>query len=410
VITVALWHLGRLRRSEDRDFLRPGLCDALLINANQLENNPEGTAGYLEATHLPYLVDPMLWRLQVPAWWRNERGDVKRNYARLASRYAEGTDVRMAEAPLLECVHEDGEWRLLAQNIVAYQRGRLCEQLDLFNAEGVRPQAVIAPALVASSPEEDRLNRLLAEAAAEAAGEPVYVTFVLPIDRLARPAEVRRALGEVPTDDVAGFFIWTPGVLEDVLISEADIFGGLVTVVGDLASRGRPVVHLHGSYTTAALRRFGVAGVVHHLGWVDKGEPSGEQSTAIRSCRTYAPVVRHSILFDEAATLARSLDEVEYLSRYCDCGFCAGAFQVGQHPLDLMLEDQPVTSAQRRRMPTSRATSANTWHYLHARRQEVDVFGAEPALDVVQRDIERAATLVGRAPELERLAAQLRTA
>jgi hypothetical protein len=187
---MALWHLARLRTSEDREYLRPGLCDGLLINANQLENNPEGTTGYLEATQLPYLVDPMLWRLQVPAWWRNEKGDVKRNYARLASRYAEGTNVRMAEAPLMDCVHDDGEWDRLAQNIVAYQRGRLCEQLDLFNAEGVRPQALLAPALYAPSPTEDRVNRLLAEASAEAAGEAVFVTFVLPGDRLARATEV----------------------------------------------------------------------------------------------------------------------------------------------------------------------------------------------------------------------------
>jgi hypothetical protein len=199
-------------------------------------------------------------------------------------------------------------------------------------------------------------------------------------------------------------------VLEDVLLSEPDIFAGLLAVVGDLAGRGVPVVHLHGSYTTAALGRFGVGGVVHHLGWVDKGEPAGEQPSAIRSCRTYAPVVRHAVLFHEAETMGRPLVETEYLARYCDCGFCAGAFQVGEHPLDLMLEDQLVTPGQRRRMPTSRATRANMWHYLHARRQEVDFFGAQPAIDVVQRDIERAASLVGRAPELERLAAQLRSA
>src|SRR5437773_2182349 len=120
-MTAPLWHLGRLRRSEDREYLRPGLCDALFINANQMENNPEGTAGYLEATRLPYLVDPMLWRLQVPEWWRNARGDVKRNYRRLAARYVEGTNVRMAEAPLLESVTTDDEWRRLAQNVVSYQ-------------------------------------------------------------------------------------------------------------------------------------------------------------------------------------------------------------------------------------------------------------------------------------------------
>lgn len=408
--TVALWHLGRLRRSEDREFLRPGLCDGLLVNANQLENNPEGTTGYLEATGLPYIVDPMLWRLQIPAWWRNDKGDVKRNYARLASRYAEGTDVRMAEAALLESVQHEADWKRLAVNTVTYQRDRLCEQLDLFNPEGIRPHSILAPALVTLSAVEDRLNRLLAEATSEAAGEPVFVTFVLPANRLGAEAEVRRALAEAPTDGVAGYFVWTPGVTEDQLLNETTMFGGLLTVITQLAERGVPVTHAQGSYVTTALCAFGIAGVVHHLGWVDRGEPAAEQPNAIRSCRTYAPGVRHSVPFHEAAGLGRRLNESEYLAKYCDCAFCAGAFQMGEHPLDLMLEDQLVVPGRRRRMPTSRATTANTWHYLHARRQEVDAFGAQPASDVVQRDIERAASLVGRAPELERLADRLRTA
>jgi hypothetical protein len=264
--------------------------------------------------------------------------------------------------------------------------------------------------LVASSPSEDRVNRLLAETSAEAAGEPVFTTVVLPLTRIAHQPTVEKAIAEVPTRGAAGYFVWTPGVLEETLIEDDAVFGGLLTVITRLAERGLPVVHVQGSYVTTALRRFGVAGVVHHLGWVDKGEPAEEQRGAIRSCRTYAPAVRHSILFQEAAALGRDLREAEYLAKYCDCKFCEGAFVTREHPLDLMLEDQAVVPGQRRRTPTSRATTANRWHYIHARRQEVTAFSSESALDVVSRDIDRAASLVGEVPELERLAARLRTA
>ncbi len=62
-----------------------------------------------------------------------------------------------------------------------------------------------------------------------------------------------------------------------------------------------------------------------------------------------------------------------------------------------------------RRMPTSRAAAANTWHYLLSRRQEVDAFSTQPALDVIARDITRAASLAGQidAARLEHLAAKL---
>jgi hypothetical protein len=405
-----LWHLGRLRGSEDREFLQPGLCDAVLINANQLENNPEGTAAYLEETKLPYLVDPILWRLQLPERWRNEQGDVKRNYARLASRYSAGTDVRMAEGPLLECVGDDAQWRQIARNVVRYEQDRLCEQVDLFHPEGLRPQRLVAPALVTTGAEEDRLNRLLAEASIEAAGEPLIVPFVLPGPRLGIASEVRRALGTAAREGVAAYFVWTPGVMEERLLDDHTAFTGLVAIIHDLGSSGVPVIHLQGSYVTEALHGVGVGGVVHHLGWVDKGEPAGEQRGAIRSCQTYVPGLRHCARFHEAAALGRPLDEQRYLERFCDCRFCAGAFQQAQHPLDLLLEDQAVRSGQQRRTPTSRATTANFWHYLSARRQEVAAFGSEPVLDVVERDIARAAALAGRAPALERLAAELRSA
>jgi hypothetical protein len=405
-----LWHLARVRRSEDREFLQPGLCEALLINANQLENNANGTAAYLEGTRLPYLVDPMLWRLQFPAWWRNDRGEVKRNYARLAARYSEGTDVRMAEGPLLDCVSGEAEWRRIARNIVTYQRGRLCEQVDLLHPEGFRPEHVLAPALVASSETEDHLNRTLAEASLEAAGEPVFVTFVLPVERIDVPNEVGRALRAVATDGVAGYLVWTPGVTEELLLADPDVFAGLVSIVHALAQSGVPVVHLHGSYVTEALHATGVAGVVHQVGWVDKGEPADEQRGAIRSCQTYVPGLRHCARFHEAAKLGRTLDEQQYLERYCNCRFCAGVLQQGLHPLDLLLEDQAVTGVQRRRTPTSRAATANAWHYLHARRQEVEAFRNEPVLDVLQRDIFRQIALIGEAPALERLVARLRSA
>jgi hypothetical protein len=122
------------------------------------------------------------------------------------------------------------------------------------------------------------------------------------------------------------------------------------------------------------------------------------------------PGLRHCVRFAEAAELGRSLDEDQFLARYCDCRFCAGVFEQGQHPLDLLLEDQLVTPGKARRTPTSRATIANTWHYLNARRQEVEAFGTEPVLDVVERDGARAAALAGEARTLERLAAELRSA
>jgi hypothetical protein len=314
----------------------------------------------------------------------------------------------MADAPLLDSVASDDEWRRIAQNTVAYQSGRLREQPDLFHPDGLRPEAIVAPALVTLTPREDRINRLLAEASAEAAGEAVVVTFVLPRSRLGVREEIVRALAATASEGAAAYFIWTPDVTEASLLTHHELFEGLLVVFRALAERGVPLVHLHGSYVTEALHGVGVDGVVHHLGWVDKGEPAGESRGAIRSCQTYVPGIRHCLRFNDAEKVGRSLDKDQYLERYCDCRFCAGVFERGQHPLDLLLEDMAVSTG--RRTPTSRAVTANSWHYLSARRREVDAFGREPVLDVLERDIDRAAALAGDARGLERLAEELRTA
>ncbi len=417
-MNAKMWHLVRLRRSDDLAFLRPGLLDQLVINANQLENGPESTAAHLRQTRLPYMVDPILWRFQVPEWWRNESGDAKRNYVRLAQVYAHGTNIRMAAGPLLETVTSDAEWKKLATNVVAYQRERLLlpTQLDLLNGTGggdLRPTHVVAPALVASSPAEDRINRLLLEEASDAAGNGVIAMVVVPLARLRQPRELTAILASIPTSGVAAYFLWTPQVTEELLIGDHDLFAALLSVITTLRGRGIPICHVQGSYVTAALHAVGLDGVINHLGWIDKGEPAEQTRGGLRSCQTYVPGVRHAVRFHHADELGRELSEAEYRERFCDCGFCVGAFGKGQHPLDLLLEEQRVPyGTGSRSTPTSRASSANTWHYLLSRRQEVERFSRDSALVVIERDTERARALAGTRDRVrfERLAAELASA
>src|SRR5947209_3614607 len=167
-----LHHIVRIRTTDDLTFVRAGIMDEIIVNANQLENSPRSTAVALRRTTLPFAVDPVLYRFQLPAWWRNDKGNTKRNYARLGKAYFEGMDIPIADGPLLETVPNDEAWRTLAANVLHYQQDRLLEvpaQLDLLeNGEfrELNPSRLVAPALIAFYPAEDRINRLLAEASA----------------------------------------------------------------------------------------------------------------------------------------------------------------------------------------------------------------------------------------------------
>ncbi len=150
-----------------------------------------------------------------------------------------------------------------------------------------------------------------------------------------------------------------------------------------------------------------------NFGWVDRGEPVEPGGGGPRSCRTYVPSVRHCLRFDRAYELGRSLDATKYTERYCGCTFCAEAFANGQHPLDLLLEQQIVTVGSiERRTPTARAVALNTWHHLLSRRQEIEAFSEQAATDVIDRDIRRAAALTGSRDtgRFRRLADELRAA
>jgi len=394
--------------------------DEVMVNANQLENSAQSTAACLWKTTLPFSVDPVLWRFQVPRWWRNEKGETKRNYNRLASAYSEKTSIKMAAGPLLATVASDDEWRTLAGNVIRYQRNRLLvvpTQLDFLDASHPRelhPARLITPGLVAYSPEEDRINRLLIEASVDVAGEPVAAQLIAPMDRLLDPDQLRALLASMPTDGVNSVFIWTPEVTEEQLIADHATFAAVSRLVAGLADRGIPVGHQYGSYAIAALHDAGLAAVTHHLGWVDKGEPAEEQRFMMRSCRTYVPGVRYSLPFSYAENLGRHLKPAKYTKRYCECRFCVGTLETGEHPLDLLLEDQVVVLSDRRRrqIPTARAVAANTWHYLLSRRLEIQAFSSLPAVEVIERDINRAAELTADrdTKRLRALAKEVRSA
>lgn len=413
-----LHHIVRVRSSDDLTYLSQGLMDEVVVNANQLENSIQATAAALWKTTLPFSVDPVLWRFQVPAWSQKASGDTKRNYRRLGAAYTKGLGLTLGAAPLLDTVSTDDQWRRLAANVIAYQRVRLHDvptQLELLNdLRELHPSRLTAPALVAFSTEEDRINRMMTDAAATAAQAPVAVQIIVPIERLVDHASLTALIAATPSEGVSSYSLWTPQVTEDRLLTDPTILGPLLGIIGELAGRGIAVGHQYGSYTVAALHDVGLASMTHHLGWVDKGEPVAEQRFALRSCQTYVPGVRHCVRFHEAEALGRDLDPDEYAKRYCECAFCAGMFENGQHPFDLLLETQTVVmkNGREREIPTARSVGANTWHFLLSRRSEVQAFSASAAVDVIKRDIERASALKRRsdAARLGHLASELKSA
>jgi hypothetical protein len=247
----------------------------------------------------------------------------------------------------------------------------------------------------------------------------------VPLKRLLDAADLARLIATVPSDDISSYFIWTPAVSEELLLNQDDALAGLLRLISELADRRIPIGHLHATYAIAVLltslcwdaleasllRPPLTSAVVHHLGWVDKGELPQPSGRGLPSSQTYVPGLRRSRRFDRARELGRLLDAAAYAERYCQCSFCGEAFASGQHPLDLLLEEKliPFKNGRVRQTPTGRALAVNTWHYLLSRRQEIEALSDQPAVDVLRRDIKGGVALAGGSEmdHLHRLANKL---
>ena len=189
----------------------------------------------------------------------------------------------------------------------------------------------------------------------------------------------------------------------------------MIRLISALADRGIPVGHQYANYTVAALHGLGLAAVIHHLGWVDKGEPAEEQGFRLRSRQSYVPGVRHTLRFPQAEGVGRQLDAREYADATAHAPSAwAASTRVSILSTSCSKERIPLFSptGKTSRTATTRAVAANTWHYLLRRRLEIQAFSAAPAVDVISRDIERAALLTGDrdSDRLRRLATELQSA
>jgi hypothetical protein len=410
----------RVRQDSDHQYLayRPAM-DGLLINANQMEHHATATTALIHKLELPYLIDPMLWRFQVPSWWLRlddpTRPTVKVNFRNLADRYFADTAVGGAEGGLPTNL-ADSDWRMIASNVVAYQNARVVEQegplFALVDAP-TRPLEIIAPYLLAHDADEDRINTLLLRAAAEAANRKILACIALPIERFQTGAHLQTIVSAVSSDLAAGCFIWIERLSEAALVQSDTHMDTLEWLLDRLSAKDVPVWQANGGFCSAAMRDWGVTGIAHSLAWRDHGMPAAPATGIPRhSCHTYVTGLHVSKHYDEASVLGRPLSSETYQRLYCNCQFCVGAWENDQHPLDLMLQVTAVKGSRGRTayVPSEQALAANTWHYLWSRRLEVLSFDQASTIDVLMREIDRGVELKGEAATLRRLARRLRPA
>jgi hypothetical protein len=409
-----LRHIVRIRTEDDAASVAPDRADAVFVNANMLEWRPARLAGRLSCTKLPTLVDPVLWRFQVPAWWRRrEDNQAKLNYARLAAAYQQGSGIDLSDGIRLPDSGKNAAWSKLAANAVSYQRtrateaaGQLLQLLDL----GVdpAPTAIVAPYLLARNASEDEINRSLLRATSDEAGEPVVAHVAIPLARAYDGREVAAAAATLSGIPLAGVVLWIELCTESLLMDRPELMKHISDLVGQLGASGVPVWHGHGGYTTVALLRdAGLSGIVHSCTWSDHGNPATQAPPGVQpACITYVPGLAEPRRFEFARSVGARLDRSSYERLYCSCALCMALFARGDHPLEILTEEKVVKGPRDRDVVTlsDGAETANLFHFLLARHQEVAALYSPAAMpDIVARAMRRGDELMGHAQHLHRL-------
>lgn len=392
----------RLEQHADRLYyarVPSDLADGFIINANLVESAPEACASFLDKLGKPFVLDPVSYRFERPAWHtRAKDGEVsnKRNYMRLWQKYAIGTTGFTGD-PLLDrgvagAASEEALMRF-CQNVIEFQELRLRHAwvedgaryvgMDRLFGLQLAPSAYLAPYLVIgqqSAAADISASALLASITASLA-RPRPVIAVLPVlpGVLADFGSIHALAAAIGRSGVQSALVWTVGLSALQLADTPELFAGLVLLVRGLRDADIEVGLLYGGFFSALLRGFGASGFSHALmyGETRALDPSG----GLPRTAFYFPPLRQFLPYAVAAELIDGTSAPEYLDVVCGCEICRAL--VGAEIRNAAAYFQThAPEGSKRPLPTQEALDLNRFHYLFARRDELELARSrsEPAL------------------------------
>jgi hypothetical protein len=378
----------RVEQDGDKGFyaqIPPDTADGFVVNANLIEHSPGSVSAFLDKLERPFIIDPISYRFDRPAWHTRERDglvDNKRNYARLWQKYAKDVDGLsgdpLRDHGIREIASEQALLRFCS-NVIDFQDRRLrAEWLDdgsqyvgmdrLFGFQ-LAPSAYVAPYLVIGEGEPtadiEAASNLVA--ATVSLGRPPVVA-VLPIrpSVLADIDCMRRLAGRMAWARVNSALIWPVGVSAFELAESPELFTGLAVLIRGLHDGGVEAGLLYGGFFSTLLRAFGASGFSHALMY---GESRDLEPTNGRpSTRFYFPPLHDFFSYSVTQQLLAGISPEDYLALVCDCDICRTL--VAEGLLGSYFETY-VPDGAKRPFPTSSALDLNRFHYLFARRNEL---------------------------------------
>lgn len=387
--------LLRVEQDGDKGFyaqIPPDTADGFIVNANLIEHSPGSVGVFLDKLERPFIVDPMSYRFERLGWHTRDRDGVvenRKNYARLWRKYA--SDVNgLSGDPLIDrgigSIATERDMLKFCANVIDFQDRRLRAEwledgaqyigMDRLFGFQMAPAAFVAPYLVVGEgdPAADIAALTNLSAATVSLGRGPVVSIVPVTPNVLGNVDCMLALaGRLAWSRTNAVLLWAVGVSAFELADTPELFTGLVLLIRGLRDAGVEVGMLYGGFYSTLLRGFGASGFSHALMY---GESRGLEPTNGRpATRFYIPPLHDFFKYDTARRLINGLRDKDYLDWVCDCELCLALVEADS--LGSYFETYVPVGATRP-FPTGAALDLNRFHYLLARRRELDFARSRP--------------------------------
>jgi hypothetical protein len=387
--------LLRLEQDSDKGYyaqIPPDTADGFIVNANLVEHSPASVSAFLDRLERPFIIDPMSYRFERPAWHtRDKDGTVenKRNYARLWRKYSAG--VRgLSGDPLtdrgMNSIASEQDLLKFCANVTEFQDRRLRAEwlddgaqylgMDRFFGFQLAPAAFVPPYLVVGEGEarQDITALTNMAAATVSLGRGPIVTIVPVLPRVLADIDcVLELAARLAWSRTNGVLLWAVGTSAFELADTPELFTGLVVMLRGLRDAGIEVGMLYGGFYSTLLRGFGASGFSHALMYGETRDL--EPSNGRPAMRFYMPPLHDFLSYETAQRLLQEMSGGDYLRFVCDCELCETL--IGAGSLDPYFETY-VPPGAKRAFPTGAALDLNRFHYLLARRRELEFARSRP--------------------------------
>lgn len=262
----------RLGPTREQDLFRDfkDYYDGVIVNANYLTYFRKFTVNLLAELQKPFFIDPVTYIFaRDPNQIRNNRGELKKSYAKLKDLYGSPISEKAGNSILNINDFSQIDLGEFVDRVITVQSEHSLDlppkykryQKYVEEAGIVQPSFILPPYFFVERFDDGwlQLNLNLAIIAYEQSALPIYPVIFVSKDLITNIDNVRELVRQYNRDEFAGYVVWVDDL--SGVYSDEKYLRGFRDLVVELSSLNKPIINLYGDYYSVLLTFDGLTGL-----------------------------------------------------------------------------------------------------------------------------------------------------